>query len=214
MANWISVHPLNPQQRLLAQIGAALRKGAVIAYPTDSCYALGCHLGDKAASDRIRAIRQFDKHHLFTLVCRDLSDIATYARVDNAQFRLLKSMTPGPYTFVLQATSEAPRRLQHDKRKTIGLRIPDNAIAQALLDALGEPLLSVTLILPPDELPVAEPEEVRERLDRLVDVVVDGGNCGFEPTTILDLSQGDTRLIRQGKGRVAWLEGSGDNSPG
>lgn len=211
MADWISVHPLNPQKRLLAQIGAHLRKGAVIAYPTDSCYALGCHLGDKAASDRIRAIRQFDKHHLFTLVCRDLSEISTYARVDNAQFRLLKSMTPGPYTFVLQATNEAPRRLQHEKRKTIGLRIPDNAIAQSLLDALGEPLLSVTLILPPDHLPVSDPEEVRAQLDRLVDVVVVGGNCGYEPTTILDLTDGEPKLVRQGKGRVAWMEDASDS---
>lgn len=206
MANWISLHPVNPQKRLVAQIGAFLRKGSVIAYPTDSCYALGCHLGDKAAADRIRNIRQFDKHHLFTLVCRDLSEIATYARVDNAQFRMLKSMTPGPFTFVLRATNEAPRRLQHETRKTIGLRIPENPIVQALLDALGEPLLSCTLILPPDELPVSDPEEVRERLDRAVDVVVDGGNCGYEPTTIVDLSEGDPRVTRQGKGRVSWLE--------
>ena len=205
MADWYSIHPLNPQKRLLEKIAARVRDGAVIVYPTDSCYALGCHLGDKAAAERLRAIRKFGRHHLFTLVCRDLSDLATYARVDNAQFRLLKSMTPGPYTFVLRATHEAPRRLQHETRKTIGLRVPEHAITQALLGALGEPLLSCTLTLPDDELPISDPEGARERLDHLVDVVVAGGNCGYEPTTILDLTEAEPRVLRRGKGAVDWL---------
>ena len=205
MAEWFSMHPLNPQKRLLDRVAARLRDGAVIVYPTDSCYALGCHLGDKAAAERLRAIRRFGRHHLFTLVCRDLSDLATFARADNAQFRLLKSMTPGPYTFVLRATHEAPRRLQHETRKTIGLRVPEHTITQALLASLDEPLLSCTLTLPDDGLPISDPELARDRLDPLVDVVVSGGNCGYEPTTVLDLTEGEPRVIRKGKGDVAWL---------
>lgn len=204
-AEWFSIHPLNPQKRLLEKIAARLREGAVIAYPTDSCYALGCHLGDKAASDRLRSIRRFDRRHLFTLVCRNLSDLGTYAKVDNTQFRLLKAMTPGPYTFVLRASSEAPRRLLHETRKTIGLRVPDHNITQALLATLDEPLLSCTLILPDDELPVSHPDHARERLLHLVDAVVEGGNCGYEPTTVLDLTEDEPRLIRQGKGDVNHL---------
>jgi tRNA threonylcarbamoyl adenosine modification protein (Sua5/YciO/YrdC/YwlC family) len=205
MAEWLSIHPLNPQKRLLERAAARVRDGAVIVYPTDSCYALGCHLGDKQAADRLRAIRQFGRNHLFTLVCRDLSDLGTYARVDNSQFRLLKSMTPGPYTFVLRATSEAPRRLLHEKRRTIGLRVPDHAITQGLLAALGEPLLSCTLILPEDGLPVSDPEQARPRLQHCVDVVLHGGDCGYEPTTILDLTEPAPRLLRKGKGPVDWL---------
>ncbi len=205
MAEWLQLHPVNPQKRFLERIAKQVRDGAVIVYPTDSCYAIGCHLGDKAAAERIRSIRRFDKHHLFTLVCRDLSDIGAFARVDNSQFRLLKSMTPGPYTFVLKATHEAPRRLQHEKRKTIGLRIPEHTIAQALLLALGEPLLSCTLILPPDELPVSDPEEYRAQLNNVVDIVVGAGDCGYEPTTVLDLSEPEPRLIRKGKGEVNFL---------
>ncbi len=203
MAEWLQLHPLNPQKRFLDRIAKQLRDGAVIVYPTDSCYALGCHLGDKAAAERVRSIRRFDKHHLFTLVCRDLSDIGSYARVDNSQFRLLKSMTPGPYTFVLKATHEAPRRLQHEKRKTIGLRIPEHTVVQALLTALGEPLLSCTLILPPGELPVSDPEEFRAQLNKVVAIVVGSGNCGYEPTTVLDLTETEPRLIRKGKGEVS-----------
>ncbi|MGH8457676.1 MAG: L-threonylcarbamoyladenylate synthase, partial [Stenotrophobium sp.] len=199
-AEWIEVHPDNPQRRLLAQVAVKLRAGAVIAYPTDSCYALGCHLGDKDAAERLRRIRLFDRHHQFTLVCRDLSEIATYARVDNAQFRLLKRLTPGPYTFVLDATKEVPRRLAHEKRKTIGIRVPDHSIAQALLETLGEPLISCTLQLPDESEPVSDPHEWRERLLREVDVVVDGGNCGLVPTTVLDLSGDVPRLVREGKG--------------
>lgn len=204
-ADWHRIHPLNPQRRLLDQVAGRLRAGAVIVYPTDSCYALGCRLGDKAAADRLRTIRRFGRNHLFTLVCRDLSDLGTYARVDNSHFRLLKAMTPGPYTFVLRATGEAPRRLLHEKRKTIGLRVPDHNIAQALLVSLGEPLLSCTLMLPEDELPVSDPDEAHARLEHLVDVVVHGGNCGYQPTSVIDLSEAEPRLIRKGKGDVARL---------
>ena len=204
-ADWFHIHPLNPQKRLLEQVAARVREGAVIVYPTDSCYALGCHLGDKSAADRLRTIRGFEKNHLFTLVCRDLSDLGTYAKVDNAQFRLLKSLTPGPYTFVLKASGEAPRRLLHEKRKTIGLRVPDHNITQALLATLGEPLLSCTLALPDDELPISDPQDARERLQHQVDLVVHGGNCGYEPTTVLDLTEDAPRLIRKGKGDVKSL---------
>lgn len=204
-AEILDLHPLNPQKRLLDRIAKRLKDGAVIVYPTDSCYALGCHVGDKDAAERIRAIRKFDKHHLFTLVCRDLSDVGSYARVDNSQFRLLKSMTPGPYTFVLKASGEAPKRLLHEKRKTIGLRIPEHPLTQAILSALGEPLLSCTLILPPDLLPVSDPANVRHRLSGQVDVIIEAGDCGYEPTTVIDLTESEPRIIRKGKGEVHWL---------
>lgn len=204
-AEILDLHPLNPQKRLLDRIAKRLKDGAVIVYPTDSCYALGCHVGDKDAAERIRAIRKFDKHHLFTLVCRDLSDVGSYARVDNSQFRLLKSMTPGPYTFVLKASGEAPKRLLHEKRKTIGLRIPEHPMTQAILSALGEPLLSCTLILPPDLLPVSDPANVRSRLSGQVDVIIEAGDCGYEPTTVIDLTESEPRIIRKGKGEVHWL---------
>lgn len=207
MAHWFDIHPVNPQARLLAQAAVHLRQGAVIAYPTDSCYALGCHLDDKAAAERLRRIRRFDKDHQFTLVCRDLSEIATYAKVDNWQFRLLRQLTPGPYTFVLTATKELPRRVAHEKRKTIGIRIPDHVVTQSLLATLGEPLISCTLLLPGDDYPVSDPKEVRERLLREVDVVLDAGNCGLEPTTVVDLSQGEVQVLRQGKGRVQGILG-------
>ena len=205
MAQWLDVHPVNPQARLLKQAAETLRAGGVIVYPTDSCYALGCHLGDKQAADRLRRIRRFDKHHLFTIVCRDLSDIATFARVDNTHFRLLKTLTPGPYTFVLRATQQAPRRLLHEKRKTIGLRVPDHRTSQDLLAVLEEPVLSCTLQWPGEELPVQDPGSCREQLDSLVDLVIDGGDCGLEPTTVLDLTGDAPELIRQGKGEVDWL---------
>ena len=204
-AEWHHIHPLNPQRRLLEKAAARVREGAVIVYPTDSCYALGCHLGDKAAMERLSRIRDFGRYHLFTLVCRDLSDLGTYAKVDNRQFRLLKSMTPGAYTFVLRASPEAPRRMLHEKRKTIGLRVPDHLITQALLAAIGEPLLSCTLTLPHDELPISDPEEAYDRLDHLVDVVVQGGNCGYTPTSVIDLTEAEPRLIRKGKGDVSAL---------
>jgi len=201
-ATWLEVHPLNPQKRLLAQAAERLRQGAVIAWPTDSCYALGCHLDDREAADRLRRIRDFDRHHQFTLVCRDLSEIATYARVDNQQFRLLKSLTPGPYTFILQATKDLPKRIAHEKRKTVGIRVPDHVVAQALLEALGEPLISCTLQFPDADEPVSDPQDWRDRLLREVDLVLDSGNCGLEPTTVLDLSDGTVLVTRQGKGAL------------
>ena len=200
MTDWLQVHPVNPQKRVLAQAAVRLRQGSVIAYPTDSCYALGCQLDDKLAAERLRKIRQFDRHHQFTLVCRDLSEIATYAKVDNWQFRLLKQFTPGPYTFILDATKELPRRVAHEKRKTIGIRIPEHVVAQALLETLGEPLISCTLMFPGHSEPVAEPEEWREQLENTVDVVIDGGFCGLEPTSVIDLTGDRPRLVRQGKG--------------
>ncbi|SEQ68434.1 tRNA threonylcarbamoyl adenosine modification protein, Sua5/YciO/YrdC/YwlC family [Solimonas aquatica] len=205
MAEWISLHPVNPQKRLLGQVAQRLREGAVIAYPTDSCYALGCHLDDRDAADRIRRIRDFDRHHQFTLVCRDLSEIASYARVDNRQFRLLKQLTPGAYTFILAATKELPRRVAHEKRKTIGIRIPEHVVAQALLETLGEPLISCTLQFPDEAEPVNEPEEHRQRLDREVDIVLDCGPCGTTPTTVLDLSEDGVRVLREGKGDLSAL---------
>lgn len=204
-ADWLELHPVNPQKRLLEQAAKRLREGAVIAYPTDSCYALGCHLDDREAADRLRRIRDFDRHHQFTLVCRDLSQIATYARVDNQQFRLLKSLTPGPYTFILQATKELPKRIAHEKRKTIGIRIPDHVAAQGLLEALGEPLMSCTLQFPDESEPVSDPQDWRQRLLREVDLVLDCGNCGLEPTSVLDLSEGSPRVLREGRGDLSGL---------
>ncbi len=204
-ADWFELHPDNPQKRLLSQVAERLRAGAVIAYPTDSCYALGCHLGDRDAAERLRRIRKFDRHHQFTLMCRDLSEIATYARVDNTQFRLLKRLTPGPYTFVLEATKELPRRIAHEKRKTIGIRVPENVIAQELLATLGEPMISCTLQFPGEDDPVSDPQEWHAQLQREVDIVLDGGNCGLAPTTVLDLTDGAVRLLRQGKGDVSDL---------
>ncbi|HSW15498.1 MAG TPA: L-threonylcarbamoyladenylate synthase [Solimonas sp.] len=196
---------MNPQKRLLAQAAQRLREGAVIAWPTDSCYALGCHLGDREAADRLRRIRDFDRHHQFTLICRDLSEIATYARVDNQQFRLLKSLTPGPYTFILQATKELPKRIAHEKRKTVGIRVPDHIVAQALLEELGEPLISCTLQFPDEDGPVSDPQDFRERLLREVDLVLDAGNCGLEPTTVLDMSDGTVQVVREGRGDISGL---------
>ena len=200
MSQFFSLHPGNPQLRLIRRAVEIFRAGGVVVYPTDSCYALGCHLGDKQAMERIRRIRQADNDHNFTLVCRDLSEIATYARVDNSTFRRLKAHTPGPYTFILEATREVPRRLQHPKRKTIGIRVPDHPVPQALLHELGEPIMSSTLMLPGDELPLTDPEEMRTRLEHLVELVVDGGPCGFEPTTVVDLTGEAPRVARIGRG--------------
>ncbi len=200
MSRVLQIHPANPQPRLIARAVEQLREGAVIVYPTDSSYALGCQLGDKAAAERIRHIRQTDRHHNFTLVCRDLSEIATYAKVDNQRFRLLKATTPGPFTFILQATHEVPRRLQHPRRKTIGIRIPDNAIVRALLAELGEPIMSCTLILPGDDWPLSDPEEIEERLAHEVDLMIDGGPGQHEPTTVLDLTGEAPQLMREGLG--------------
>lgn len=196
------VHRENPQHRLIAKAAQGVSQGSVIVYPTDSSYALGCGLANKAALDRIRQIRGTELDHDFTLVCRDLSEIATYARVENTAYRLLKSLTPGPYTFILRATSEAPKRLQNPKRKSIGLRVPDNRIALALLEELREPILSSTLILPGDDLPLSDPDEIVDRVGKRIDLFVDGGPCGIEPTTILDLSGGGVVVVREGKGPV------------
>lgn len=200
MSQFFQIHPDNPQARLIKQVVDIIRCGGVIAYPTDSAYALGCQLGDKTALERIRRIRKLDDNHNFTLVCRDLSELGTYARVDNTAFRLIRNCTPGPYTFILKATEEVPRRLLHPKRRTIGLRVPDNRIAQALLEALGEPIMSVTLILPGDELPLTEPLDIRERLEHEVDLVIDGGPSGAEPTTVIDLADDIPVVVRQGRG--------------
>lgn len=200
MAQYFEVHPTHPQARLIKRAVEILRDGGVIVYPTDSSYALGCHIGDKDAVERIRRIRKVDESHNFTLVCRDLSELATYARVSNADFRILKALTPGPFTFVLPATKDVPRRLQHPKRKTIGLRVPDHAIVSALLAELHEPIMSSTLIFPGDDLPASDPQEMRDRLERQVDLVIDGGNCGLEPTTVLALEDGLVTLARAGKG--------------
>lgn len=203
MVETLYIHPDNPQARLLSKVADIVRKGGLVAYPTDSAYALGCHLGDKEPVDRIRRIRELDKHHNFTLVCRDLSELGNYAKVDNQVFRLLKAHTPGPYTFILNATSEVPRRLMHPKRKTIGLRVPDNAITQGLLAELGEPLISVTLILPGDEYPLSDPDDIRDRLGSRIDALVDGGCGSLEPTTVIDLSGAEPQLLRRGMGDPA-----------
>lgn len=200
MSQFFQIHPENPQPRLVRQAADIVRQGGVIVYPTDSSYALGCHLGDKDALARIRQIRQLDARHNFALVCRDLSEIATYAKVDNTAYRLLKHATPGAYTFILKATSEVPRRLLHPKKKTVGLRVPDNAIAQALLEDLGEPMMSVTLIMPDDEEPLMDPYDIRQLLERQVDLVIDGGFCGIEATTMVDLSGDSPVVMREGLG--------------
>ena len=200
MSQFFRVHPDNPQSRLVHQAGDIVRGGGVVVYPTDSAYALGCHIGDKHALDRIRRIRRLEAKHNFTLMCRDLSELASYAKVDNWAYRLLRNNTPGPYTFILEATSEVPKRLKHPKRKTIGLRVPENNIALALLADLDEPIMSATLIMPGDEYPLIDPDEARELLEHEVDLVIDGGYCGMEPTTVIDLSQQPPQLVRQGKG--------------
>ncbi|MGA9854289.1 MAG: L-threonylcarbamoyladenylate synthase [Gammaproteobacteria bacterium] len=203
MSQFFSIHPETPQLRLVRRSVAILRAGGVVAYPTDSCYALGCLVGDKTAMQRIRVIRGAGPGHNFTLVCHDLSEISSYARVDNPTFRLLKAHTPGPYTFILRATHEVPRRLQHPKRKTIGIRIPQHPITQAILTELREPIMSSTLMLAGESQPLTDPEEMRRRLEHLVDLVIDGGSCGFEPTTVVDLSDGAPVLVRIGRGNPA-----------
>lgn len=203
MSQFFAIHPENPQARLVRQAVDIVQRGGVIAYPTDSAYALGCHIGDKQALERIRRIRKLDTDHNFTLVCRDLSELGTFARVDNASYRLIKHATPGPYTFILEATGEVPKRLLHPKRKTVGLRLPDNVIAQALLAELGEPMMSVTLIMPEDEYPLTDPYDIRDLLEREVDLVIDGGYCGLEPTSVIDLTGDSPRVVREGLGDIA-----------
>ncbi len=200
MGQFFHIHPDNPQPRLINQVVTLVREGELIIYPTDSGYALGCHIGDKAAQDRIRRIRRLDDKHNFTLVCRDLSEISTYAKVDNAAYRFMKSHTPGAYTFILKATHEVPRRLQNPRRKTIGIRVPDNNIAMSLLDTLGEPLMSSTLILPGEEMPLTDADDIQERLGKQVELVIDGGYCGFEPTTVVDMMGEVPTVVRVGKG--------------
>jgi len=199
-AQLLAIHPDNPQLRLVRQVVNVLQEGGVVVYPTDSAYALGCHIGDKNAMEKIRRIRKIDDKHDFTLVCRDLSEIAIYAKLGKPQYRLLKSLTPGPYTFILKATREVPKRLQNPKRRTIGLRVPDHPIAQHILESLNEPLMSSSLIMPGDELPLADTQDIYDQLKHHVELVVDGGFCGIEPTTVVDLVEGDPILVRRGKG--------------
>jgi tRNA threonylcarbamoyl adenosine modification protein (Sua5/YciO/YrdC/YwlC family) len=202
MSQFFSIHPDNPNPRLIRQAAEVLRNGGVVVYPTDSCYALGCHLDDKDAVARIRLIRKLDEHHHLTLMCRDLSEISRYARMDNVKFRLLKNNTPGSYTFILEATKEVPKRLQHPKRSTIGIRIPDHPVALALLEELGEPLLSTTLILPEEEGPLNDATHIRDLLEKQVDLVIDGGAVGVDFTTVIDLTSDVPVLLRRGKGDV------------
>ena len=205
MAQLFEVHPQQPQVRLLKQAADCLHRGGVVAVPTDSSYALVCHLDDKAAVDKLRRIRGVDERHHLTLLCRDLSELANYARVDNRQYRLLKLGTPGPYTFILEATKEVPRRVSHPSRRTIGLRVPDHPVTQALLDVMGQPLLAATLILPDHDVPLNDAQEIREALQKRVDAVVDAGACPMSPTTVIDLSGGDAVVLRQGRGALELL---------
>jgi len=202
VAQYFSIHPTHPQHRLIVQAARIVRDGGVIGYPTDSCYALGCHIGDKDAMERMRRIRHVDDRHHLTLMCRDLSEIALFAKVDNAQYRLLKRLTPGSYTFILEATRELPRRILHSRRKTIGIRIPEHPVVAALLAELNEPLLSTTAILPDDEQPVNDGEELRARVEHDVDLVLDSGSCGLEPTTVIDLTGKQPEVVRKGRGSV------------
>lgn len=206
MSQLFKIHPTNPQLHLLRQAANIIRNSGVIVYPTDSAYALGCHIGDKDALMSIRKIRNLDDRHNFTLMCRDLSELSQYAQVENPVFRLLKAFTPGPYTFILKATKDVPRRLQHPKRKTIGLRIPENIIALDLLEVLEQPLMSTTLMLPDAELPLIEPEAIRDILGKQIDLVIDGGYCGVEQTTVIDLVNGIPKVIRYGKGDASLFE--------
>jgi tRNA threonylcarbamoyl adenosine modification protein (Sua5/YciO/YrdC/YwlC family) len=205
LSQYFELHPVSPQLRLIRRAVEIVRDGGVIAYPTDSCYALGCHIGDKGALERVRRIRQADRHHHFTLVCRDLSEIARFARVDTWQFRLLKSCTPGPYTFLLPATREVPRRLQHERRRTIGIRVPDHPVPLMLLAELGEPLMSSTLLMPGDAMPLTDGKDIRDRLEHEIDAVLDGGNCGVIPTSVIDLAVSPPAVVRRGKGDLSIL---------
>ena len=206
MARIVELHPDDPQPRRVAEIVALVRQGGLIAYPTDSSYALGCHIGDKRAMDRIRRIRKTDKNHNFTLVCSDLSEISLYARFDNWAYRMMKSLTPGPYTFILQASREVPKRLQNPKRRTIGLRVPDNPIVHSMLNALGEPIMSSTLTLPGDDLPLTNAVEIDERIGNDIELIVDAGPTGTEPTSVIDLSEGTVEILRVGRGDVSSLQ--------
>jgi tRNA threonylcarbamoyl adenosine modification protein (Sua5/YciO/YrdC/YwlC family) len=205
MSQYFEVHPDNPQPRLLKQAAQILHGGGIAAVPTDSSYALVCHLDDKAAAESLRRIRGVDEKHHLTLLCRDLSEVSSHARVDNAQYRLLKLGTPGPFTFILEATKEVPRRVSHPSRRTVGLRVPDHRVTQDLLDALGEPLLATTLIPPGETRPLNDPHEIRRRFEKVIQAIVDAGACPAEPTTVLDLTGGGARLVRQGRGDLSLL---------
>ncbi|MFD9434710.1 L-threonylcarbamoyladenylate synthase [Streptomyces sp. NPDC060002] len=206
MAKYYDVHPDNPQPRTISQVAAAIRADALIAYPTDSCYALGCRLGSKNGIDRIRAIRELDDKHHFTLVCQDFAQLGQFVRVDKDVFRAIKASTPGSYTFILPATKEVPRMLQHPKKKTVGVRIPDHVVTQALLAELGEPLLSSTLLLPGEDEPMTQGWEIKDQLDHVVDGVLDSGDCGTEPTTVIDFSDGEAAVVRHGAGDTSRFE--------
>ncbi|MGX1128342.1 tRNA threonylcarbamoyl adenosine modification protein (Sua5/YciO/YrdC/YwlC family) [Streptomyces glaucescens] len=206
MAKYYDVHPENPQPRAVGQIADSLRSGALIAYPTDSCYALGCRIGSRDGVDRIRSIRRLDDRHHFTLVCEDFAQLGQFVRVDKDVFRTVKASTPGSYTFILPATKEVPRALMHPKKKTVGVRIPDHVVTQAILAELGEPLLSSTLLLPDEDEPMTQGWEIKDRLDHAVDAVVDSGDCGTEPTTVIDLSGGDVEIVRRGAGDTTRFE--------
>ncbi len=206
MSQYFEIHPENPQKRLIKQAVDIIHNGGVIVYPTDSSYALGCQIGDKNAVTRLRRIRQIDEKHNLTLVCRDLSEIASYAKISNTDYRLLKSLTPGPYTFILPATSEVPRRLMHPKRRHIGLRVMDHPVVNELLEALGQPLMSCTLVLPGAALPVTDAEDIRSQMEKQVDLIIDGGHCGIEPTTVIRLTDGVPEIRRSGKGKDHGLD--------
>ena len=206
MSQFFEIHPTHPQKRLVHQAVEIIRQGGVVVYPTDSSYAIGCHIGDKDAMERIQRIRKLDDKHFFTLVCKDLSEIATYAKVDNTQYRTLRSLTPGAFTFILQATNEVPRRLLHPKRRMIGIRVIDNPIVQALLEELQQPIMSSTLILPGKDMPETDAQTIREQLEKQVDLIIDGGHCGFEPTTVINMVETPPLLMRQGKGTGHGLE--------
>jgi tRNA threonylcarbamoyl adenosine modification protein (Sua5/YciO/YrdC/YwlC family) len=205
VAKLIEIHPQNPQPRRVDAIVEIIRSGGLIAYPTDSSYAFGCHIGDKRAMDRIRRIRHTDNRHNFTLVCSDLSEISAYARVDNWAYRMIRSMTPGPYTFILPATREVPKRLQNPKRRTIGLRVPDHTLVHAVLETLGEPIMSSTLTLPGDDRPMTDPLEIEERIGHQIDAIIDAGSAGIEPTSVIDLSGGSVEVLRVGRGDLTSL---------
>ena len=207
MSQYLELHPITPQARLIRLAGSIVREGGVIAYPTDSCYALGWHLGDRAALERVRRIRRADRHHHFTLVCADLADVGRFARLDTWQFRLLKACLPGPYTFLLRATRETPRRLQHPRRRTIGVRVPAHPVPQMLLRELGEPLMSTTLLLPEDREPLTSGRQIEERLGHDIDAVLDGGDCGIVPTTVVDLSVEPAQIVREGRGSLEPIVG-------
>lgn len=200
MSQYFEIHATHPQKRLLTQAAQILREGGLVVYPTDTAYALACHIGDRKAIDRVENLRRLDKHHLFTLACRDLSELSTYARVDNTQYRILKHYTPGPFTFVLLASRDTPKRLVNEKRKTIGIRVPDHAVVRGLLEELGEPIMTTTMRLPEQELPLTDPHELRDVLEHRVDLIIDGGHCGTDSTTLVDLTQDVPVVLRQGAG--------------